>query len=56
MLPGWQYLPYQVYANSVFNDSVGSAYTAKSGLQAGLEKWQDDLVTYGNDQGFTVNK
>ena len=53
---GWSYLPFQVYANSIFSDTVGQAYANKSDLNAGLSTWQDQLVQYGNDQGFTVNK
>lgn len=53
---GWQYLPFQVYANSVFPDTVGTAYTGKSDLNAGLKLWQTKLVSYGNQQGFSVNK
>jgi multiple sugar transport system substrate-binding protein len=52
---GWQYLPFQVYANSVFPDTVGAAYVGRSDLNVGLQAWQDQLVTYGNQQGFTVN-
>ena len=51
---GWQYLPYQVYANSVFPDTVGQAYLKNSDLNAGLAGWQKALVDYGNQQGFTV--
>jgi len=54
--PGWSYLPFQVYANSIFGDTVGQAYQNKSDLNAGLKAWQDALVKYGNAQGFTVNK
>lgn len=54
--PGWQYLPFQVYANSIFSDTVGQSYASKSDLNEGLATWQDQLVQYGNDQGFTVNK
>ncbi|MDF2990958.1 MAG: ABC-type sugar transport system, periplasmic component [Microbacterium sp.] len=53
---GWSYLPFQVYANSIFNDTVGQAYSTKGDLNAGLSAWQDQLVQYGNDQGFSVNK
>jgi multiple sugar transport system substrate-binding protein len=56
VVPGWSYLPYQVYANSVFKDTVGQAYTGKTDLTSGLKAWQDTLVTYGNQQGFSVNK
>ncbi|MFJ6419610.1 ABC transporter substrate-binding protein [Streptomyces hydrogenans] len=52
----WNYLPYQVYANSVFNDTVGKAYVSPTKLADGLKAWQDTSVKYGQDQGFTVNK
>ncbi|MCS5717245.1 sugar ABC transporter substrate-binding protein [Herbiconiux sp. CPCC 205763] len=51
---GWHYLPYQVYANSIFGDTVGQAYVNNSDLNKGLKTWQDQLVAYGNQQGFTV--
>lgn len=51
---GWQYLPYQVYANSIFGDTVGQAYKNNSDLNEGLLAWQEQLVDYGNQQGFTV--
>ncbi|MEV4423784.1 ABC transporter substrate-binding protein [Streptomyces sp. R-07] len=52
----WSYLPFQVYANSVFNDTAGKAYVSPTKLSDGLKAWQDVSVKYGNDQGFTVNK
>ncbi|WP_413452843.1 sugar ABC transporter substrate-binding protein [Georgenia phoenicis] len=55
VVEGWQYLPYQVYANSVFNDSVGQAYVSDTTVAEGLAAWQDAIVSYGNDQGFTVS-
>jgi multiple sugar transport system substrate-binding protein len=51
---GWQYLPYQTYAQSIFADSVGQSYANHTDLNAGLKQWQDALVKYGNQQGFTV--
>jgi multiple sugar transport system substrate-binding protein len=56
VLPGWSYLPFQVYANSIFNDTVGKAYVSGTTLQDGLMNWQGELVTYGNSQGFDVNR
>ncbi|MFD3610923.1 ABC transporter substrate-binding protein [Streptomyces atroolivaceus] len=53
---GWSYLPYQVYANSVFNDTVGQAYVSGTKLSGGLRNWQDASVKYGTEQGFTVQK
>jgi len=53
---GWEYLPFQVYANSVFPDTVGQAYNDRTDLNAGLKAWQDNLVDYGSSQGFDINK
>ncbi|KDN23481.1 ABC transporter substrate-binding protein [Amycolatopsis rifamycinica] len=53
--PGWTYLPYQTYANSVFSDTAGKAYVNATGLDAGLAAWQQAIVDYGNQQGFTVS-
>lgn len=55
VLPGWSYLPFQVYANSIFPDTVGQAYTGKSTLAAGLAAWQQQSVSYGSQQGFNVS-
>ncbi len=54
VVEGWQYLPFQVYANSIFNDTVGQAYVSSTTLTDGLADWQKQSVDYGNDQGFTV--
>jgi multiple sugar transport system substrate-binding protein len=51
---GWSFLPYQVYANSVFNDTVGQAYVGGTTMAEGLAGWQEVLVQYGEDQGFTI--
>ncbi|MDI2130101.1 ABC transporter substrate-binding protein [Yinghuangia seranimata] len=52
--PGWQYLPYEVYADSVFKDTVGQALTSGGDLGAALAGWQDRIKSYGKEQGFTV--
>jgi multiple sugar transport system substrate-binding protein len=52
--PGWSYLPFQVYANDKFNDTVGKAYVSSAKLADGLAAWQAECKTYGNAQGFTV--
>ncbi|HEY2062272.1 MAG TPA: sugar ABC transporter substrate-binding protein [Amycolatopsis sp.] len=52
---GWSYLPYQAYANSIFSDTVGKAYLNGTALDPALGAWQQALVDYGNQQGFTVN-
>jgi multiple sugar transport system substrate-binding protein len=51
---GWSYLPFQVYANSIFGDTTGKAYVSPTTLQDGLKAWQDASVKYGKEQGFTV--
>ncbi|WP_369037095.1 MULTISPECIES: ABC transporter substrate-binding protein [Streptomyces] len=52
----WSYLPFQQYANSIFNDTVGKAYISSEKLSAGLKSWQDASIKYGNEQGFTVEQ
>jgi len=51
----WQYLPFQVYANTVFGDSVGQAYLGKTTISEGMADWQATLEKYGADQGFTID-
>ena len=53
--PGWSYLPFQVYANSVFKDTAGQAISAGTDLSAGLSAWQKRITEYGTQQGFTVS-
>ena len=55
VVPGWSYLPFQTYANSIFGDTVGQAYASKADLNEGLAAWQEATVKYGVEQGFTVN-
>ncbi|PST45411.1 ABC transporter substrate-binding protein [Bifidobacterium callitrichos] len=53
----FQFLPYAGQANTIYGDYVGKAYTDKSTtLMKGLSAFQDALVKYGNDQGFTVKE
>ena len=56
VVKGWQYLPFQVYANSIYNDTVGQAYANKSDLNEGLTDWQKASASYGSEQGFTVSE
>ncbi|MDT0345333.1 ABC transporter substrate-binding protein [Streptomyces litchfieldiae] len=56
VVEGWSYLPYQVYANSIFNDTVGQAYVSDTTLVEGLAAWQERSIAYGAEQGFTVNE
>lgn len=54
--PDFQFLPYQNYANEIFVDSVGQSFANHTDLNEGLRQWQEDLVEYGNQQGFTVTE
>ncbi|MEV7085991.1 sugar ABC transporter substrate-binding protein [Streptomyces sp. NPDC093085] len=54
--PDWTYLPFQVYANSIFNDTVGKAYASGTTLTEGLAQWQKQSRDYGAEQGFTIAK
>lgn len=57
VLPGWQFLPFQSYANSIYSDTVGKAYIdGSTSVMDGLQSWQDASVKYGNDQGFSVQE
>lgn len=52
----WQWLPFMEFAYSSFNETFGAAVAAKGDLAAGLDAWQDALVDYAKQQGFTVNE
>ncbi|WP_022900471.1 ABC transporter substrate-binding protein [Humibacter albus] len=54
VLSGWQYLPYQQYANSVYSDAMSASYSNNTSLNPGLQAWQKAIVSYGNKQGFKV--
>ena len=51
----FQWLPYMEFAFSSLEETVGVAIAEKGDLAAGLDAWQDALVSYGEEQGFTVN-
>jgi len=52
----WQWLPFNDYASSSFKETLGAAITQKDDLLPALSKWQDQLVQYAEQQGFTVKK
>ncbi|WP_433795109.1 ABC transporter substrate-binding protein [Actinoplanes sp. CA-252034] len=54
VVTGWTYLPFQVYANNIYGDTVGKAYIGQGKLPDGLKAWQDASIKYGQEQGFTV--
>ena len=50
----FQWLPYMDYVYSTYEDTIGTVITDKGDIAAALDKWQDQLVKYAEDQGFTV--
>lgn len=53
VLPGWTFLPYEVYARGNFGDFV-TAFAGKGTINDGVAKWQADLKDYGESQGYTM--
>lgn len=51
---GW--LPFMDYAYSAGQESVGKAIADKGDVVGALQTWQDDLVAYAKQQGFTVSE
>ena len=51
---GWQYLPWQSYANSIYSDTAGQAYLNHTDLADGLADWQAANAKYGAEQGYTI--
>ncbi len=50
----FQWLPFQDFVASSFIDTLGKEISEKGDLTAGLAAWQDAIVTYATEQGFTV--
>jgi multiple sugar transport system substrate-binding protein len=51
----FQWLPYMEFAFTSMGETLGVAIAEKGDLAAALDAWQDALVSYGEEQGFTVN-
>lgn len=52
--PDFEWLPFMDYAYSSFGNTLGKAIADKTSLMPGLSAWQNDLVTYAKQQGYTV--
>ena len=50
----FEWLPYMDYVNSSYGDTLGKAIADHGDLKAALKDWQDKVVAYGKQQGFTV--
>ncbi|MBA3529151.1 MAG: extracellular solute-binding protein [Propionibacteriaceae bacterium] len=53
--PDFGWLPFHDFVNNSFADTMGKSIADKTDLVAGLQKWQDGIVKYAKDQGFTVS-
>lgn len=51
---GWQWLPFQPYVSSVYADTVGQAIANDTSIAEGLAEWEQRIVEYAEQQGFTV--
>ncbi|RSX53561.1 ABC transporter substrate-binding protein [Bifidobacterium goeldii] len=51
---GYEFLPFEVYARSVFTDTAGKAFSGDGSLSDGVKAWQAKLVDYAKSQGFEV--
>jgi len=51
---GYQFLPFEVKARTIFGDYFGKSYPGDQKLSDGVAAWQKALQDYGKDQGFTV--
>jgi multiple sugar transport system substrate-binding protein len=52
--PDFQWLPFMDYVYSAYNETLGTAIAEHGDLNVGLQDWQDAVVAYAEDQGFTV--
>ncbi|WP_437385530.1 ABC transporter substrate-binding protein [Plantibacter flavus] len=50
----FEWLPFMDYVYSSFNDTLGKAIADHADMSAALTAWQDDVVAYAKQQGFTV--
>jgi multiple sugar transport system substrate-binding protein len=49
-----QWLPFMDFAYSAFNETLGTAISERGDMVAALDAWQEELVSYAESQGFTV--
>ncbi|MEV7608601.1 extracellular solute-binding protein [Microbacterium sp. NPDC089320] len=52
--PEFEFVPFMDYVNTSFNETVGTAITERGDMLAALDDWQDKVVSYAEQQGFTV--
>lgn len=52
--PDFDFPPFMDFVNTSFNETLGTALAERGDMLAGLAAWQDQLVEYAEQQGFTV--
>jgi multiple sugar transport system substrate-binding protein len=50
----FEWLPFMDYVNSSYGDTLGKAIADHGDLKAALADWQNKVVSYAKQQGFTV--
>ena len=50
----FEWLPFMDYVYSSYEETMGTVIADKGDIAAALDTWQDQLVKYAEDQGFTV--
>ncbi len=50
----FQWLPFMEYVYSSYEETIGTVIAEKGDIAAALDDWQDQLVSYAESQGFTV--
>lgn len=51
----WQFLPYDLYARTVYEDEFGPAAQGNTTFEKALQAWEKEMIDYGKQQGYTVN-
>lgn len=50
----YQFLPFSTYAQSIFGDYISKAYQGETSLKKAVVSYQNALVDYAKEQGYTV--
>jgi len=50
----FEWVPFMDYVYSTYEETMGTVIADKGDIAAALDVWQDQLVKYAEDQGFTV--
>jgi multiple sugar transport system substrate-binding protein len=50
----FEWVPFMDYVYATYEDTMGAVIADKGDIAAALDVWQDQLVKYAEDQGFTV--